>query len=1108
MQDAFGDNIEFYIGSQIEYESERVVLRQVVNTLNTNNLASVVIANVNLSCRQIDLIVATENQVLVVEAKKTSSPLRGSENGFWEFRATTGEWRTITNNYYQQTLNAKNALRDAMQKFSTGQVNYPEAALVFATPIPNGSNILSSDFKVHIGNIELLKSFNRYKKDSTWSLAQWRKFAQKHNFIKVDNLNAAFDDKLIDSALILDRYRASFSKFYGPQVQDMISFPCHIDDNTVTSNDVVSRSVTGESVLIVGPSGCGKSMLGRHIALSLLESGTIPIFVEAKYFQKELGPVLSAEIALLGCSSIGGLLSACSTYGTSIAIILDGFNECPPSLRQRLYRCLNAMALRYQVNLIVTSQTAFPELTQLGLTVVHVSEPDMNLKLAIANLPDDESVTTKTGELLSLARSGLEANIIGQISKTTALSISRYALFDAYIRKLLGDVAQDAIKILAQVGRYFVENISFSMSVREFDRLLEARGWSSSITRQLITAHFLHERGDRISFGHELYLNAFSAEAVIRTCGDDADRIASAISAPKHHAYKNLILGAIDNVNLLNRVLQRLEDVEIIISCAAGECGVYAREWVDHNHQMLLKNMKQEAKSVTFRIDENGWMNVSPEPQSLYDWSKQDNAFITALSVLLAKGKYLDQAFEIVGVMDENLQESFEHLIEEARQKKIALRSGLFASGLDNQNSTIAISRTIARIGNSISSNRQRDSVAISVWVKAKLAKRGMSNGQVFMLLKICRHILDIGSLATNLPNLILERWKYAPYHLRIAILDAAQCCWNCNEEERRALVDAINTIETNNIWISTSVIDALKSLGALEEIDYEETVRCEVEEALSDPENSENWSLARSLYNRQFDHPYDHLYWEVLHDLPDMKRKELLVLAVRAKDDFYMFVPCMITDLAEFGDRNTGKYIEHWTELPPKNNPMPQDAVGVFVISHIVLGRLRHPLHLESYDHPDECNAMLACGELYYWLNREDLDTEKRAAHCNRAWEILLRHELGVSLSALKECEETLKEGLKRLVGKESVKESIIQSFPDEALEISRHALLDGITQYSSHPWIKQEEILSFAVSILGFCGKSTDLTLVRSMVDDRYLGSNAVRAVKQLEERLVNKM
>jgi len=69
MQDALSRHIELYIGSQIEYE--RIALQQIIDTLNANDLGSVLIANVNLRSRQIDLIVATENLVL---ASKTRHP--------------------------------------------------------------------------------------------------------------------------------------------------------------------------------------------------------------------------------------------------------------------------------------------------------------------------------------------------------------------------------------------------------------------------------------------------------------------------------------------------------------------------------------------------------------------------------------------------------------------------------------------------------------------------------------------------------------------------------------------------------------------------------------------------------------------------------------------------------------------------------------------------------------------------------------------------------------------------------------------------------------------------------------------------------------------------
>jgi hypothetical protein len=857
-------------------------------------------------------------------------------------------------------------------------------------------------------------------------------------------------------------------------------------------------------MLIVGPSGCGKSMLAKEIGSMCIKHGSIPIIIEATYYEREFSALLNQEAALLDVPSINALFSACERLGKPLLIILDGYNECRQTLRQRLSRCIRATAIRYCTGVIVTSQEVFRELEQLNLEIVSVPEPDMEVKKAIADFVDDEEKSSTIEELLDLARSGLEADIVGQIRNSIIPRMSRYALFDTYVRKRLGDFAQTGIRILSHIGRYLSVNVTFSMSVRDFDRLLETNAWPSSAPKRLLDANLLKGRGDRISFGHELYLNVFSAEGVIRACANESDKLLSTISAPRHASYKTLIIGAIDDTYLLDSVLRGIEDVEIVISCVTGECGNYAREWAEDRYRTVLQHIRQEAKLVKFVIDEKGWMHISVSTESLHSWDTQDRTFLNALSHLLSRGKYLDEIFEIVGVMDEHLRESFASLAEEARRKRIALRSGLFAVGLDDQNSAVAISRIIAWIGLNLSPTRKRDSAAIIKWIQSKLTDSEMSNGQVFMILKLCRRIWNRNPLTKVLPTLIRERWAYAPYHLRLDLMEAARCCWDCSEEEKDQIIEALNDIETNNIFISTSIIDALKSLGAIEGIDYEETVKSEIEQVLSDPDNPEKWSLARSIYNSQFDHPYDSVYCEVLHELTDSKRKKLLSMAVRAKDDFRMFVTCMIIDLAIYKDKKSGKYIEHWTELPPKDDPMPQDSVGVFVVSHIILGHLHYSLIPKNYGNSSEDNAMLACGEVYYWSNRDDLSWNERKKHLEEPWNILLRHELGISLGVIKECESTLKEGLKRLSGGEPIRLSIIESFPEEMSDICRHALSNTMIQHARRPWIKKEEILDYAIRVLGVCGNAADLMLLRGMVDHQYYGRAAVLAVQSLEKRL----
>src|SRR5438105_1594294 len=120
--------LEIYIGSPIQHGSDRAVFESVVRVLSTRNWPAIIFANVILSGRQIDLIVALERFVLVIEAKGSSVPVRGGPNGPWEVRVASGGWKKISN-HYVQALNASYAVRDAMRQLAGVEVSYPSAAL-------------------------------------------------------------------------------------------------------------------------------------------------------------------------------------------------------------------------------------------------------------------------------------------------------------------------------------------------------------------------------------------------------------------------------------------------------------------------------------------------------------------------------------------------------------------------------------------------------------------------------------------------------------------------------------------------------------------------------------------------------------------------------------------------------------------------------------------------------------------------------------------------------------------------------------------------------------------------------------------------------------------
>lgn len=146
-------SIDIFIGDSIVHASERATLARAVEFLSAKGIPAVILANLNLGGRQVDLVIALDQGVLVVESKGLSAAVWGNENGDWHVRLASGRWKEIPNPY-AQALAEKLALRDAMAAFAGAHVPYLDAALIFVPAIAPGSTIPQGDFKVSIAGLD------------------------------------------------------------------------------------------------------------------------------------------------------------------------------------------------------------------------------------------------------------------------------------------------------------------------------------------------------------------------------------------------------------------------------------------------------------------------------------------------------------------------------------------------------------------------------------------------------------------------------------------------------------------------------------------------------------------------------------------------------------------------------------------------------------------------------------------------------------------------------------------------------------------------------------------------------------------------------------------
>ena len=352
-----------------------------------------------------------------------------------------------------------------------------------------------------------------------------------------------------------------FCRTYG-EGEAPAPFLCRLDGETIPSDDVACLVFERRGGLLLGgPSGCGKSMLATACGGAFSDLGGVAISVQGKEFVGRLKELVEREATLLGARSGVQLLKDARRLGQPILFIVDGYNECAEDMQGRFTRGMAALAGRNEGGVLMASQVTAVRSDLLDLQEIDVPPPTMETKFASAKAASEGKARPELIErLLAAVSTGLEASLVGEVGVAVNLGSSRYALFDAFGRNRLGRPAGDGICVLSELAGWLCERFACSLSIREFDRLMDGSGLPTELRELVIDRGLPTLRGDRVSFPHEMFLDAFAGKAVVRPSGGRPEPVLRAAAAPLHAARKDLVIGAIDDDSMLERVLPKLED--------------------------------------------------------------------------------------------------------------------------------------------------------------------------------------------------------------------------------------------------------------------------------------------------------------------------------------------------------------------------------------------------------------------------------------------------------------------------------------------------------------------------------------------------------------------
>jgi len=888
-------------------------------------------------------------------------------------------------------------------------------------------------------------------------------------------------------------YKSIFYK--ANNTTNLVHFTCIINENERKTENLVDQLNDEEGLLLIGPSGCGKSIISKNIACEFVEKDNVSVILECKYYNGNFNTWLENTTSFLGIGNSLDLFKLSSDLQRTILLVIDGLNECSEQKRIQLIAELEKLKQEWAIKIVISIQKPDSIVESLNLLTVDIPYPSEKIKTDIAAKYNSYNIKGLES-ILNIVSTSLEAKMIGEIKNFEDEVFNKFTLFGTFIKQKL-HTESDSFSLMIEVADFLSKKLSFSLSERELELIIRENSLNTNSFNVCYAANFLENNFGQVSFSHEMFLNFFIAESICRTSVDSLS-IVQAINLPKNYDKKILIVGAISDTDILNNILSEIDDTNLIRSLIDGEAGLYCQSWCERELFKVLDEIETEIDNLKFIVSDNELYDLAFDVEKLKDWTSKQYAYIYVIPYKLNNEKVLKRFLELTITMDDRI------VFERKRLGK-AIDDFFALSYVGFTKETPAITKILNNLHSGLLSFDQK--IVIPNNIIAYLEnKKSYTDGEFYFILGLLIYNKKLSLFFSHIAYILKNKWKELPYHFKLSILLQINC-FPTNETDRNTLINILNHIDedSNNIWISSSITDALNQLGAFED-DIENhipIVTDQIDRLLLETGNEKNCEAIFSIYNCATDHPYCYSYQVAIENMEINNKEIFFERAVRGMKDVFCASYLVIKTSNIIG----GKICPHivkWTENPLPKSSMMSDSLHIFLLSHILLAKYQFPV---TSRFATEINlpkkSFFAAAEIYYWFNRLDLTLELRKMYSKNAIKVLFDRENRYSVSVISHLRNSSYQPFFSLNDFDnSFKESIEDWFPDNIINICRNSLNNLNYQQPAIPF--GNDTIIQTIDILARIGSIIDIDVLKILAEDKKYGESAVKAIKQL---VVNK-
>ncbi len=1124
--------ITIYIGSPLTGGEASFLRRLQADLADTEGI---ILANFFVEDQQIDFLVVTAAYpAAILELKNFQGPIFGEKNGFWSLRNLAGKRvRYPGINPYQQAVNQKYKLSDLMGDYQEKTPGVPPpsgrrffqdfTAFVCVFPeIHPDSEVTRGDHKAAVRSYpEILEQLRTGSKPSSWSLSDWREFAENALALSAVTLQEAIDMRVFEAYEKTRAYRCRVKEEFAQNLPPLIGS----GQNPNSGQDLVARLLEPRNHLLVGPSGSAKTFHLRHLMLALADSGPeAPIFVEAKKYRGgDFWTLLKHSIAPLFGGDPRQLLEAIRLTGALPVLVLDALNECGETHLADLLHGAQAFVLHFGARTVVTSQYAFDLPADLQATPELLPLPDSVQKRLIYS--HHAGVQPAAGEegFFEGFTNAYDLTVAGRCFQSGSPAASRTDLYDRYVRERLPRHASVAAALLRFVACEMAKSLATAWSRDLFEttaeRFLIDKQGPLGVLDEMRACRLVELTNDSFSFEHEILFNYFKADALRRNTTVIED-LAAELQRPRNQQLLAFVLPRYSDPVEIAELLSATGDVEVLSQILRGQCGQRAAAALIASCEALLDTATQDVArvGVTFQKSPDGPSNLSIT--GTRDWSDRDAALCAVIAQNLHEAQLEREFLKLLDATEWKLKTASRAAARSAGLKLadvweeiVRLYGGLLQHG----KLTLPCSAILSALRMTLMGVRRFGAgLAIREPLIQRTRKNPESHFGLLMLLQDHDAAGDATKVQENI-QLVEQSLNSQVYILQVDALEYLQLMRSTLEaqhpEELPHIREMIEAIDRNHIMLNTAIAETLASYDFLAPLVTPEDASSEVRKVISvgidDPEliqlatmfgMSPSDCLASRAYgciSSMFEDVFQGVYWDAYSELSNEEKGLLLYLASQSPERGSSF-DWILAELLRYGGPQALPAFQRFA-AGVEEQCFVQEAITCFALG--IQGCALHsgaPPPYTAGDSPAH-QAWQIVGEILYWRFKG------ADAHDTRFEPLWARFQGSVRL-AVGDVFYQLRHARNWHFRNDPGAIDLIAAFPEKVGTIIETCLphrdaLPSIFQYGGS---RDRNVVCFLIDTLGQTGGHSSIPLLEALVEDLEFGKDSIRAIEKIHKRI----